>query len=113
MTRQYKRISNMSSEYIAKIKAMTSEHTMTTAAKKLGIKYAQLQYICKNLDIEFKKYGFDHPTAKFTDHEIWLVRQLAKEGLTQREIAEKMEMSHGYVSHVIRGKFRACLTTAN
>lgn len=113
MTRKYTHISRMSDDEIAEIKALTADHTLTTAAKKLGIKYAQLQYICNKFEIQFKKYGAVHPTAKLSDHDVWLIRELYKEGVTQREIAKKMEVSHGYVSHLVRGRFRVCQTTAN
>lgn len=41
---------------------------------------------------------------KITPHDIYLMRELRKEGLKYREIAEKFDLCTGYARKVILGK---------
>lgn len=50
--------------------------------------------------------GQDHHRAKFTDHDIWLMRELRDEGMTLRLIAEKFETSKGTVHDICAGRRR-------
>jgi hypothetical protein len=43
-------------------------------------------------------------TQKITPHDIYLMRELRKEGLKYREIAEKFELATGYCRRVILGQ---------
>lgn len=45
--------------------------------------------------------GSRHWSSKLTDHEVRLVRQLAVDGVQQKEIAEKMELAQSTVSHIV------------
>lgn len=45
--------------------------------------------------------GEKHHQAKYTDHEIELVRQLRADGLKIGEIARKMEMARSHVWRVL------------
>ena len=40
---------------------------------------------------ERRRIGESHPRAKLTDHEIDLIRELAEDGLSVAQIAEKFE----------------------
>ena len=48
------------------------------------------------------RIGETHHKARYTDHEIELVRQLRIDGWKIVEISSKMGMSKGYVSFVVR-----------
>lgn len=44
-----------------------------------------------------------HRTAKLTEHDVYLIKGLIKEGLTVREIAEKFEVSKYIISKIKNG----------
>lgn len=59
-----------------------------------------------------RRIGETHPRAKFTDHEIDLIRELAEEGMTYREICAKFEIpqtegGREYVGKIVRCEKRA------
>lgn len=56
------------------------------------------------------RVGDSHGRAKFSDHEVDMMRQLHEGGMSCRDIARKFEANDGYVSRVLRYQYRA--TTA-
>lgn len=50
--------------------------------------------------------GEDNVSHKFTDGQIEQVFALRAEGLKQREIAERLQISRGYISSILRGRWR-------
>ena len=53
------------------------------------------------------RVGEDHPRATMSDHEVELIRQLADDGMPQRLIAEKFEISRGTVGDIVTFRRRA------
>lgn len=53
------------------------------------------------------RVGEDHHLAKLTNWEVEMVRQLHDEGMTYRDIAEKMEVSESLVGKICRYQKRA------
>ena len=51
--------------------------------------------------------GQKHHNARITDHEVELVRQLRRDGMSVRDVAAKMGISKGYVSRLSRNLCRA------
>lgn len=54
-----------------------------------------------------KRVGETHGRAKFTDHEIELIRQLKENGMSAVDIAAKMECSKRYVYKLANYERRA------
>lgn len=48
------------------------------------------------------RIGESHQRAKFTDHEIELIRQLAADGMKGVDLAKKFEATKGYISRILR-----------
>lgn len=57
------------------------------------------------------RLGEDHHRAKLTDHEVGLVLELLDEGMSERLVAEKMEISRRTVRDIKAGRIR-CQTPA-
>lgn len=55
--------------------------------------------------------GEDHHRARFTDHEVWLMRELRAAGLTYPAIAEKFESNKWTVMRICLGQRRGHLVT--
>lgn len=54
-----------------------------------------------------RRIGESHPRAKLTDHEIDLIRDLAEEGMSYRQIAAKFEIFFTHVGDIVRCAKRA------
>jgi DNA invertase Pin-like site-specific DNA recombinase len=52
------------------------------------------------------KRGEDHPLAKFSNHEIELIRQLRDDGFSYGEIAKKFDTSKSTIQHICTFKRR-------
>lgn len=48
-----------------------------------------------------RKYGEKHPRAKLTSHDVRLMRQLNREGLTTRQIAAKFDVTQRTAWNVV------------
>jgi hypothetical protein len=55
-----------------------------------------------------RRIGESHPRAVLTDHEVDLIRELAEQGLTYGQIAEKFDMPAKRSSRVRIGKIVRC-----
>jgi DNA-binding NarL/FixJ family response regulator len=55
--------------------------------------------------------GQDHHRAKFSDHEIELMIELARDGMPYRLIAEKFETTKGTVHDYVSGRRRGQVAT--
>jgi len=55
---------------------------------------------------EGHRYGQDHPRAKYTDREVELVAELAREGMVSRRIAQAMDMPRRTVRDILSGRIR-------
>ena len=76
--------------------------TQAEAAKIIGCAVRTLRYRAAELGISFQKHGDACHTSKLSNHEAELVRELCSEGgLSQREVAEKMEISQATVSRIV------------
>jgi DNA-directed RNA polymerase specialized sigma24 family protein len=51
-----------------------------------------------------RRIGETHPRAKLTDHEVDLIRELAEEGMTHREIAAKFDVTKDAIKSI--GSYR-------
>lgn len=54
-----------------------------------------------------KVVGERHHRAKFSDHEVYLMRELRDEGMKLSEIAEKFETAKSTVSDICSGRRRS------
>ena len=50
--------------------------------------------------------GQDHHRAKFTDHEVWLMRELHADGMSYPAIAEKFDTNKWTVLRICTGQRR-------
>lgn len=55
------------------------------------------------------RVGEDHGRARFTNHEVELMRRLFEEGMRQSEIARKFETSKSTINDIVRGRRRVGL----
>jgi hypothetical protein len=55
--------------------------------------------------------GQDHHRARLSDHDIWLIHDLRREGLTYQEIADKFEVSKALVADICKGRRRGQTVT--
>ena len=76
-------------------------------AKQLGLHETQVRRKAVMLGISLRVRGDNHHSATFSNHDIELCRMLADEGVKPCVIAEKMEISSGYLSDVLKHKARA------
>lgn len=51
--------------------------------------------------------GESHPRAKLSDHEVDLIRELAEDGMSYQQIAEKFECSRSTVQAIVECRIRA------
>lgn len=58
------------------------------------------------------RIGEDHHRAKLTNHEVDLTLELLDAGLSERQVAEKMEMSRRWVRDIKSGR-RRCQSAAD
>lgn len=78
----------------------------------MGIKTKEVQ-----VNERGRRIGESHPRARLTDHEIDLIRELAEEGMSYREIADKFapEMKpyagRKYVEKLVNCRLRAQTST--
>ena len=89
-----------------KLKQFASKLTLKQAAKELGCTGSKVSLECKRLGVSFRKWGENHNNGKRSNEDVRLVKLLLAEGLTQRVIAEKMEISQPEVSMIKNGKYR-------
>lgn len=54
-----------------------------------------------------RRIGESHPRAKLTDHEVDLVHELVEEGMSLRQIAQKLECHFTHVGRIARSERRA------
>jgi len=94
---------------IIKLSSMRLTHTRKQAAEAMGLTVGQVEGATERYKIKFKKVGENHHSAKHTDHDIELCRQLIDDGMSIREAARKMEISYGYLWSVLDGRYRACI----
>lgn len=59
-----------------------------------------------------RRIGESHPRAVLSDHEVDLVLELLDSGLSQRVVAEKMEVSRRCVRDIASGRRRAQVPAA-
>lgn len=50
--------------------------------------------------------GEDHHKAKLTDHDVWLITELSREGVSYRQIATKFEVSKSAIADICQGRRR-------
>ena len=52
------------------------------------------------------RIGQSHPRARYSDHEVELVRDLRDQGWTYSSIARKLEMPKSTVAEILEGRIR-------
>lgn len=82
------------------LRRISSTHTIAEAAKEIGCSEPTISKACRDYKISFRKYGDKHHLCSHSDHDVELARSLRDEGLSIKEIAEKMEMTAQFVSRV-------------
>ena len=55
--------------------------------------------------------GQDHHRATLSDHDVWLIQELLAEGISQRQVAKKFEVSRGTVGDIASGRRRGQAAT--
>lgn len=86
--------------------SLRNTHTMKEAAKVVGCSENNIRSKARALNVSFRKYGENHFSGKHSNEDVRLVKLLLEEGLTQKVIAEKMEMTQPEVSMIKNGKYR-------
>lgn len=49
-----------------------------------------------------RRIGESHPRARLTDHEVALIAELAEDGMSYKQIAERFELAEGLRKAVVR-----------
>lgn len=88
------------------LRQMYKTTTLDSASEYFGIPRRTLQNELAKHGVSFMKYGEKNSNAKHSNHDVWLCRQLKAEGLSNREISEKMEIPLGTVKGFFYGKDR-------
>lgn len=86
---------------IKKLAGTCSPEQIANELNKIGRRVATVPTVknrAKRLSISLRRHGDLYPHTKNKDHDVELCRQLKDAGLTNKEIAEKMEMPLGSVS---------------
>lgn len=65
--------------------------------------YEKVKYYMENLDTDLRKGGEDNPSAKLTREEVLSIVELYKQGIKQKEIANKFGIVQCTVSSICRG----------
>lgn len=81
------------------------KHGRTHTAQQIGNMIGRSRRSVANkafeLGISMKKNGDNHYNVKHSDHDIELCRAMFDDGLSVREIAEKMEIKQEYLSNIL------------
>lgn len=97
---------NWTPSALTKLRKISKTHTMQQAADELNCLKTQVESACKRYKISFRKYGENHHSAKYSDHDVYLARELLDEGLSKFEIARKLEVPSHIVSDWCLNKHR-------
>lgn len=80
-------------------------HAATHTAQQLGDMLGRTRRSIANkahsLGISMKKRGDNHYNVKHSEHDIELCRALFDDGMSVREISEKMEIDQPYLSNIL------------
>ena len=90
----------------SELRMLSKTHTMKGAAEVIGCTKGQVSHKAKLLGISFRKYGELHHSAKFSNEDIRLARELVEAGISKQETAEKLELPLHVVSADIRRRLR-------
>ena len=66
-------------------------------AKQLNRGIGSIRHKARHLNISLRLYGDRHHQCKILDHEVELIRQLADQGMSYQDIAEKFETTKDYI----------------
>lgn len=91
---------------ITKLKKLSKTHTMKEAAEDIGCSENNVKSKAKSLGVSFRKYGELHHSAKYSDHDVYLARELVDAGLSTAEVGRKLEIPQPVVSMYYRNKYR-------
>ena len=97
---------NWTPSALTKLRKLSKTHTMQQAADEIGCKKTQAESACKRYKISFKKYGELHHSAKHSDHDVYLARELVDAGLSIADVARKLEVPPHAVSEWCLNKYR-------
>ncbi len=87
---------------VAAIRKYGLTHTAQQIADMLGRSRRSVSNKAFELGISMTKRGDNHYHVKHSNHDIELCRALRDEGLSVREIAEKMEIDPKYLSQILQ-----------
>ncbi len=89
-----------STEEIARLVSALGHRKATIPTIKNRVRTLN-KHRAKNNKVSLRRRGELYPHAKGTDHEVELCRQLYEEGLTPKQISEKMEFTRSHVSSIV------------
>lgn len=80
--------------------------TMQEVADLIGCTKNHVKGRAKKLGISFMKYGENHHSATTSNEDVELARLLREEGLTAKEVSEKLEISEGVIRNLTQYTYR-------
>lgn len=80
--------------------------TQAQMAEALGRTRGSVEQKCYKLGISTQRYGESHHSARYSDEDVELCRQLFDAGVSRKEICEKMEISYDTVVDILLYRFR-------
>lgn len=86
---------------IAIIKQCAGSMTVENIGRLIGRTGAAVRAKARELHIKLYLQGDHHQSAKYRQKDIELARELHHEGITRRDIAEKLEMPIGAVNQFV------------
>lgn len=91
---------------LTKLRKLSKTHTMQQVADEIGCTKSTVQSRARIEGIKFRKYGEVHHSAKYSDHDVYLARELVDAGLSTAEVGRKLEIPQPVVSMYYRNKYR-------
>ena len=81
-------------------------HTAQQVADEIGCSKSQAYTQAKKQGWSFKKYGDNHHSTKYPDHDVYLARALIDEGIAKAEVSRKLEIPLHAISEWSLNKYR-------
>ncbi len=91
---------------LTKLRKLSKTHTMQQVADIIGCDKTNVIGKAKREGISFRKYGERHHSATTSNEDVELARLLREEGLSAKEVSEKLGISVGVIRNLTQYTYR-------
>ena len=91
---------------LTKLRKLSKTHTMQQVADIIGCDKTNVIGKAKREGISFGKYGENHHSATTSNEDVELARLLREEGLSAKEVSDKLEISVGVIRNLTQYTYR-------